>query len=74
MSFKIITDTSGNLTQDIIDKYNLTVIPFSFYFNGEEHTDLQAENFDAVSFFNMMRSGVRVSTSQITPQQFREAL
>lgn len=70
MSFKIITDTSGNLTQEIIDKYNLTVIPFSFYFNGEEHTDLQAENFDAVSFFNMMRSGVRVSTSQITPQQY----
>ncbi len=70
MSFSIITDTSANLTSGLIKKYSLTVLPFSFYINGSEHVDLDAESFDATSFFAAMRAGIKVTTSQIPPQAY----
>ncbi len=73
MSFAIATDTSANLPSDLIRKYELKIVPFSFFINGSEHIDLDAENFDAAGFFAAMRAGVKVSTSQIPPQAFVDA-
>lgn len=70
MSFSIVTDTSANLPSHLLKQYSITVIPFSFFINGSEHIDLDAENFDAASFFAAMRAGTRVSTSQIPPQAY----
>ncbi len=70
MSFSIVTDTSANLTSDLIRRYSLTVLPFTFYFNGSERVDLDAEHFDAAGFFAAMRAGTKVTTSQITPQAY----
>ena len=72
MSFAIVTDTSANLPSSYLSRYSLTVIPFSFRINGSEHTDLDAEDFDAAGFFSAMRSGVKVETSQIPPQTYSE--
>ena len=72
MSFSIITDTSANLPKEMIGKYGLTVLPFSFFFDGEEHIDMEAEDYDAAAFFRMMREGVKVTTSQIPPQTFKD--
>ena len=73
MSFAIATDTSANLPSDLIRKYELKIVPFSFFINGSEHIDLDAENFDAAGFFAAMRAGVKVTTSQIPPQAFVDA-
>lgn len=70
MSFSIVTDTSANLPSYLIRQYHLSVLPFSYYMNGSEHIDLDAEDFDAAGFFAAMRSGVRVTTSQIPPQRY----
>ncbi len=70
MSFAIVTDTSANLPSDLIQKYELSVVPFSFFINGSEHVDLDAEHFDAAGFFAAMRAGTKVSTSQIPPQRY----
>ena len=72
MSFAIVTDTSANLTSELIHEHGLTVVPFSFFTNGSEHIDLDAEQFDAAAFFAAMRSGVKVTTSQIPPQRYME--
>ncbi len=70
MSFAIVTDTSANLPSELIARYSLTVVPFSFYISGSEHIDLDAERFDAASFFAAIRAGTKVSTSQIPPQRY----
>jgi len=70
MSFAIVTDTSANLPSDLIQKYALTIVPFTFYINGAEHVDMDAELFDAANFFAAMRAGVKVTTSQIPPQRY----
>ncbi len=74
MSFAIVTDTSANLPSRLLKEYSITVIPFSFFINGSEHIDLDAENFDAASFFAAMRAGTKVSTSQIPPQAYIDCL
>ncbi len=70
MSFSIVTDTSANLPSYLLKQYSITVIPFSFFINGSEHIDLDAEDFDAASFFAAMRAGTKVTTSQIPPQAY----
>lgn len=70
MSFSIVTDTSANLPSSLIRRYHLSILPFSYFINGTEHVDLDAEDFDAAGFFAAMRSGVRVTTSQIPPQRY----
>ncbi len=70
MSFAIVTDTSANLTSELLERYSIAVVPFSFYVNGSEQVDLNAEHFDAASFFASMRSGAKVTTSQIPPQRY----
>ncbi len=72
MSFAIVTDTSANLPSELIARYSLTIVPFTFFINGSEHVDLDAENFDAADFFAAMRSGAKVTTSQIPPQRYVE--
>lgn len=72
MSFSIVTDTSANLPSTLIKRYSLSIIPFSFRINGSEHIDLDAEEFDAASFFAAMRSGTKVETSQIPPSAYIE--
>lgn len=69
-NIKLATDTSANLPQDIIDKYSIAVIPFTYTVNGE-HID-QNGNFDGVAFYNAMREGTDVRTSMINPDAYRE--
>ena len=70
MSYSVVTDTSANLPSRLLKQHSLTVLPFSFFINGSEHVDLEAEDFDASGFFAAMRAGVKVSTSQIPPQGY----
>ena len=72
MSFSIVTDTSANLPLELIERYQLTIVPFSFYINGTEHVDLEAQAFDAAGFFAAMRAGAHVTTSQIPPQGYQD--
>ena len=72
MSFVVLTDTSGNLLNKEIRDYGLRVIPFSYYYDGEEHTCLDTDSFDAEDFYGRIRRGLHVTTSQISPQQYME--
>lgn len=39
MSLKIITDSACDLPSDIVEKYDIDVLPFLIYLDGEEYTD-----------------------------------
>lgn len=68
--FQIITDTSANLPTDYVRDHNIEVIPFRYYVNGAENTCVNTNGFDGRSFYNAMREGAEITTSQINPQHY----
>ena len=72
MSFAIVTDTSANIPTPLAKKLDITVIPFSYFIDGKEYTCLDTEAFDGRSYYDSIRSGTVVTTSQVTPQRYIE--
>lgn len=72
MSFCILTDTSANLPTVWVRRHDITVIPFSFFIDGKERTCTDVEEFDGKTYYDAMRKGLTVTTSQIHPQRYIE--
>lgn len=69
---KLVTDTSANLPADLINRYAITIIPFSYSINGKEVVG-GSDDFDGKAFYDAMRSGAEVKTSMINVSQFEKA-
>jgi DegV family protein with EDD domain len=64
MSFAIITDSSSNLPESLIDKYDLQVMALEFIVDGATYRSyLKGSVTDLQQFYHMMREGKAVSTS-----------
>lgn len=64
MSFKIVSDSCANLTDEIIDKFDLTILPLTFMVDGKQHTSYKKrEKSNLPKFYKMMREGKVVTTS-----------
>ena len=64
MSFKIVTDSCANLTDEVIDKFNLSILPLTFMVDGKQHTSYKKqEKSNLPKFYKMMREGKVVTTS-----------
>ncbi len=72
MSFRIVTDTSANLPTEILEQEQIPVIPFTYYVDGAEATCLDTRTFAGSRFYDQIREGAKVTTSQITPHAFRQ--
>ena len=72
--FRVMTDTSANLPTDLAKKEDITVIPFHYQVNGAENVCTDTLGFDGVTFYNAMREGADVTTSQINPQAYLEVM
>ena len=72
--FTIITDTSANLDRCWLEAHNVLAIPFHYFVKGQDCTCLDTESFDGASFYNAMRAGEKVTTSQITPQAYLDMM
>lgn len=68
--FSIVTDTSANLDCTLLQQRNISVIPFTFFVDGQEKTCTDTTTFDGAAFYAAMRAGTQVKTSQVTPQQY----
>lgn len=68
--FTIFTDTSANIPTEIAKKHKIHIIPFSYYIDDREYCCENTQEFDGKAFFEQMRSGQPVTTSQITPQRY----
>ena len=60
---KIFTDTSANLPVSLTDKYNITVLSFSYTVNGKELPADADGEFDGAEFYSAMRGGADIKTS-----------
>ena len=72
MAFAVLTDTSGNLPKALTDARNIGIIPFVYTINGRDYTCLEIETFDGASFYQKMKEGQVVTTTQISPQQYMD--
>ena len=74
MSFVLMTDSSANLTTDIIEKFGIEVIPMIFLVNDVEHRSYKkGENVDIKQYYDMMRNKEHIKTSLLSPEIYAEA-
>ncbi len=70
----IMTDTSANLEPAELKKWELETLPLTYMVNGEKPIDSGDTGFDGPAFYNAMRNGAKVVTSQVTPQTYIDAM
>ncbi|MBR6647350.1 MAG: DegV family protein [Clostridia bacterium] len=74
MSFVLVTDSSANLTTDIIEKFNIEIIPMIFLVNDVEYRSYKkGENVDIKQYYDMMRNKEHIKTSLLSPEMYLEA-
>ena len=75
MSLAIVTDSSSNLTEEMIDRFDLSILPLTFMVDGEEYRSyLKGEKTDLSQFYTMMREGKVITTSLPNLQESRETI
>ncbi len=74
MSFEIMTDTSANLPTPMTKEKNIKVIPLSYVVDGAAHVCLDTEDFDYKGYYDTMKLGNLVTTSQINPQKYMDEM
>ena len=64
MNFEIVTDSSCNLVEDMIDEFGLHILPLTFMVDGEQYQSyLKGQHTDLKQFYTMMRDGKVITTS-----------
>ena len=64
MSFAIVTDSSCNLPNEIIDKYDLHIVSLVFMVEGKPYQSyVKGEENDLKRFYTMMRNKNQITTS-----------
>lgn len=70
MSFTIMTDTSANIPTSIAQEHGIVVVPLSYFVGEEEHVCTDTSSFRSEEYYAAMKDGVKITTSQITPQRY----
>ena len=76
MSFTIVTDTSANLPLDLAREEKIEILNLRCNMSGVEKCQsyLDSDSFDSKTFYDAMRAGARVTTSQINPQAYVDCM
>jgi len=69
--YTIITDSATDMPKWVIDKYNLKVIPTPVVIDGTDYFD--GETIFQKEFYDIQRSGAKISTYHINEYMFKEA-
>ena len=69
MSFTIMTDTSANLPEEFLLENKIKCIAYTFMIDGREPENF---HFEGKAFYDDMRKGKIVTTSQIPPQRYSD--
>lgn len=71
----IVTDSSADLTQELVEELELRVLPLSFTVRGttlEDHPDKR--NMSSKEFYQLLRDGEMSTTSAVNMQQYIDLL
>ena len=72
MAFQIFTDTGANVTDKVRNHYGIETVPLTLIMEDEEIQFESTEGFDYDEYYDKLKDGMKVSTSQINPAQFVE--
>ena len=73
MDFEIVTDSSANLTDEVIGRYGLHIISLMFLVGKQEmYSYVKGEKTDIKRFYDRMRGGEMITTSHVSPHACRE--
>jgi len=76
-NFDIFVDSAANLTNEMIEKYAIKVISYTYTLDGQEHMCYEeGVPFDEVAqkFYAAMREGAEPKTTLINEQRLRDAI
>lgn len=71
MEHTIMTDTSANLLPETIEKNGIKLVRLSYSVGNEFVRYSGEKNFDGDAFYEMLKSGTKVSTSMVNSETFR---
>ncbi len=74
MSFTIITDSTANIETRTAKEHEIVVIPLSYNIDGKEYVCSDTDSYDDISYYNSIKSGVTVTTSQVNPQTYIDCM
>lgn len=75
MSFAIVTDSSCNLPNAVIDKYDLHIASLDFLVDGKPYSSyVKGEENDLQRFYTMMRNREHIKTSAANAQKWTEVI
>lgn len=73
-NFEIFTDSTSDLTKELREQYHVNYVPMNVVINGEElEANLDWEKFGPVEYYNLMRKGTKVKTSQVPMHVYEKA-
>lgn len=69
--FVIVTDSCGDLSKDLRDKYNVEYIQMHVIIDEKEYmADIDFNEIPYHDFYELMRNGTRITTAQVTALEF----
>ena len=72
--YMILTDSTSDLTRQMRQQYNIAYVPMQYIIDGVEYSaSLDWESHDPKTYYDLMRNGSRVFTSQILRETYYEA-
>lgn len=72
--FIILTDSTSDLTLEMRQQYGIEYVPMNYIVDGTEYkASLDWESHDPKQFYDLMRSGTRVFTTQIHRDVYQKA-
>ena len=70
-TYVIMTDINADLPEDYIREHNLGILSLSYIIDGETYD--RTHPLEVEEFYSRMRGGSMPTTSQVNPEQAREA-
>lgn len=71
MSYRLVSDATLDLPVDLVEKYNILVVPMAFTLDGEEILHYPDErNMSIEAFYEALKQGKTSVTSQINPTTY----
>lgn len=70
--FAIVTDTAANLSRDWLNDHHIHTVLFHYTVEGADQVCPDPAAFDPHAYYDAIRQGAKVRTSQITPHQYIE--
>ena len=72
MKYRIVTDSTADLTPELIRQMDVTVLPLTYHIEGQDYSDdVLAPQMTSAQFYDKVRGGSMPTTSQITPEVFK---